>query len=62
MLSSGEYNDVKQFPPVNKLIAFYSKNNKVDDLVRVNGVIIKHPILKAIYGDRINKVMAKFTK
>lgn len=62
MLSSGEYNDVKQFPPINKLIAFYSKNKKVDDLLRVNGIIIKYPILKAIYGDRINKVMAKFTK
>jgi hypothetical protein len=60
MLSSGEYNDAQRFPPVNKLIMLYSRQKRGEDLKRIGKIIFKHPILKAIYSERINKILAKY--
>jgi hypothetical protein len=62
MLGSGDYNDARGFPPVNKLITYYSKNKMIDDLLRVNKVIQKYPVLKAIYSERVNKILTKYNK
>ena len=62
MLGSGKYNDIRRFPPVNKLITYYSRNKMIDDLVRINLVIQKHPVLKAIYDERIRKILVKYNK
>ena len=57
MLHTGEYNDYTNFPPINKLIKYYSKNEMNSNLMKINKVICKYPILSAIYSDRINKVI-----
>ena len=62
MLGSGKYNDIRRFPPVNKLITYYSRNKMIDDLVRINLVIQKHPVLKAIYDERVRKILVKYNK
>jgi len=62
MLGSGEYNDIKNFPSVGKLITYYSKNKMIADLARINLIIQKNPILKAIYDERIRKILVKYNK
>ena len=57
MLGSGKYNDAKKFLPANTLINYYRKNKMIDELVRINKVVLKHPILKAIYSERMNKII-----
>ena len=59
MLGSGKYNDIKRFPPVNKLIMLYSRQKRGEDLKRIGKIIFKHPVLKAIYAERINKILVK---
>ena len=60
MLGSGKYNDIQRFPPVNKLIMFYSRQKRGDDLKRIGKIIFKHSVLKAIYRERINKILVKY--
>ena len=60
MLGSGKYNDIQRFPPVNKLILLYNRRKSGEDLIRISKIIFKHPVLKAIYGERINKILVKY--
>ncbi len=60
MLGSGKYNDIQRFPPVNKLLMFYNRRKSGEDLMRISKIIFKHPVLKAIYGERINKILVKY--
>ena len=55
----GEWNDIKSFPPVAYLITYYHKEKNGTELKRINRFINKFPILKIIYGERINKLLAK---
>ena len=57
ILKTGKMNDAKSFPPIAKLISFYSKNKMIKDLERVANIIYKYPILNAIYGERIQKLL-----
>lgn len=60
MLGSGKYNDIQRFPPVNKLIMLYNRQKRGEDLMRISKIIFKHPVLKAIYSERINKILIKY--
>ena len=60
MLGSGKYNDIQRFPPINKLIMIYTRQKSGEDLMRISKIIFKHPVLKAIYGERINKILVKY--
>lgn len=60
MLGSGKYNDIQRFPPVNKLILLYNRRKSGEDLIRISKIIFKHPVLRAIYGERINKILVKY--
>lgn len=59
LLKSGKMNDAKSFPPVAKLISHFSKNKMPQDLEAVNLTVQKYPILRAIYGERIQKLLIK---
>ena len=60
MLGSGKYNDIQRFPPVNKLLMFCSRRRSGEDLIKISKIIFKHPVLKVIYGERINKILVKY--
>ena len=56
----GDWNDIKNFPPVAYLITYYHKEKNGPELKRIDGFIKKYPILKMIYGERINNLLTKY--
>ena len=59
LLKTGNMNNKKSFRPISFLLRHFQKEKNLNELMKLNDLIINHQILSIIYSERIKKIISK---
>ena len=60
LLNTGRFNK-RTYKPISFLLSCFQKDKNLNELLKLNDIIINHQVLSLIYSERIKKIISKIS-